>query len=119
MRRLARGRRGDVHELVFLVQHDSSHERDAINERHERWAELDAGRAAAAARRHRRARTRQRPYTTADFDLYMRALLHAIRVMGVDHVGLGADWDGGGGVIGMEDIAAAAADHRPAAARGL
>ena len=24
--------------------------------------------------------------------------------MGVDHVGLGADWDGGGGVIGMEDV---------------
>ena len=47
-----------------------------------------------------------RPYTTADFDLYMRALLHAIRVMGVDHVGLGADWDGGGGVIGMEDVTA-------------
>ena len=35
----------------------------------------------------------------------MRALLHAISVMGVDHVGLGADWDGGGGVIGMEDVA--------------
>ena len=48
----------------------------------------------------------RRPYTTADFDLYMRAMMHAIRVMGVDHVGLGADWDGGGGVIGMEDIAA-------------
>ena len=36
----------------------------------------------------------------------MRSMLHAIQVMGVDHVGLGADWDGGGGVIGMEDIAA-------------
>ena len=36
----------------------------------------------------------------------MRSLLHAVAVMGVDHVGLGADWDGGGGVIGMEDIAA-------------
>jgi membrane dipeptidase len=24
--------------------------------------------------------------------------------MGVDHVGLGADWDGGGGVPGMEDV---------------
>ena len=31
-------------------------------------------------------------------------MLHAIAVMGVDHVGLGADWDGGGGVIGMEDV---------------
>ena len=34
----------------------------------------------------------------------MRSLLHAVAVMGVDHVGLGADWDGGGGVIGMEDV---------------
>ena len=48
----------------------------------------------------------RRPYTTADFDLFMRALLHAVAVMGADHVGLGADWDGGGGVIGMEDITA-------------
>lgn len=43
---------------------------------------------------------------TADFDLFMRSLLHAIQVMGVDHVGIGADWDGGGGVRGMEDITA-------------
>jgi len=90
---------------IFLVQHDGSAERDAINDRHERWAELSP-----AERRQLMADTaalnRLRPYTTADFDLYMRALLHAIRVMGVDHVGLGADWDGGGGVIGMEDITA-------------
>ena len=32
-------------------------------------------------------------------------LLHALQVAGVDHVGIGADWDGGGGVIGMEDVA--------------
>jgi len=24
--------------------------------------------------------------------------------MGVDHVGLGADWDGGGGLQGLEDV---------------
>ena len=36
----------------------------------------------------------------------MRSMLHAIQVMGVDHVGMGCDWDGGGGVIGMEDITA-------------
>ena len=90
---------------IFMVQHDGSPERDAINERHHRWAQLSP-----AERRQLMADTaalnRLRPYTTADFDLYMRSLLHAIRVMGVDHVGLGADWDGGGGVIGMEDITA-------------
>jgi membrane dipeptidase len=105
MRRLAAA--GGVMFLnsIFLVQHDGSPERDAINERHEHWAELDA-----AGRRRLIADTAalnaRRPYTSADFDLYMRSLLHAVAVMGVDHVGLGADWDGGGGVIGMEDIRA-------------
>ena len=41
--------------------------------------------------------------TFADFSAN---LLHALKVAGVDHVGIGADWDGGGGVAGMEDVAA-------------
>ncbi len=105
MRRLARAGGVLFMNSIFLVQHDNSPERDANNDRHERWAELDA-----AARRQLIADTQaldaRRPYTIADFDLFMRALLHAVAVMGPDHVGLGADWDGGGGVIGMEDIAA-------------
>jgi len=32
-------------------------------------------------------------------------LLHALRLVGPDHVGIGLDWDGGGGVTGMEDVA--------------
>jgi membrane dipeptidase len=42
--------------------------------------------------------------STSDFDTYMRNVLHLIEVAGVDHVCFGADWDGGGGVPGMEDI---------------
>jgi membrane dipeptidase len=104
MRALARA--GGVMFLnsVYLVQHDNSPERDAINERHENWANLTPEQRQQLLR-DRAALDAQRPYTTADFELFMRSLLHAIRVMGVDHVGLGADWDGGGGVIGMEDIA--------------
>ena len=34
------------------------------------------------------------------------AKLHIIEVAGWEHVGLGADWDGGGGVAGYEDISA-------------
>lgn len=41
-----------------------------------------------------------------DFDLFMRALLHCLQVVGVDHCGIGADWDGGGGVAGLDDVAA-------------
>jgi membrane dipeptidase len=46
------------------------------------------------------------PAAQATFGDFMRHLLHALRVVGVDHVGIGADMDGGGGVSGMEDVAA-------------
>jgi membrane dipeptidase len=38
------------------------------------------------------------------FDDFMAHILHALKVVGPDHVGIGADWDGGGGVAGMEDV---------------
>ena len=41
-----------------------------------------------------------------DFNLFMRALLHCLDVVGVDHCGIGADWDGGGGVAGLDDVSA-------------
>jgi membrane dipeptidase len=31
---------------------------------------------------------------------------HALELVGADHVGVGCDWDGGGGVTGMEDVTA-------------
>lgn len=37
------------------------------------------------------------------FDDFMKHLLHALEVVGPDHVGIGMDWDGGGGVAGLED----------------
>jgi membrane dipeptidase len=40
----------------------------------------------------------------ATFDDFLAHLLHAIEVAGIDHVGIGADMDGGGGVVGMEDV---------------
>lgn len=52
-----------------------------------------------------RAYAEKHPAKRAGFDTYMQAMLHAIKVAGVDHVGVGCDWDGGGGVTGMEDIA--------------
>jgi len=38
------------------------------------------------------------------FDDFLAHLLHALQVVGPDHVGIGLDWDGGGGVAGMEDV---------------
>jgi membrane dipeptidase len=40
----------------------------------------------------------------ADFEVFIKHLLHILEVVGPEHVGIGADWDGGGGVTGLEDI---------------
>ena len=45
------------------------------------------------------------PPNRSSFEKYAEHLLHALNLVGPDHVGIGADWDGGGGVGGMEDIA--------------
>ncbi|AKM11784.1 peptidase M19 [Croceicoccus naphthovorans] len=44
------------------------------------------------------------PLWATTFDEYMTALLHLIDVAGVDHVCFGADFDGGGGIAGLDDV---------------
>lgn len=39
------------------------------------------------------------------FEAYMENILHVLKLVGPDHVGMGADWDGGGGVAGFESVA--------------
>ena len=46
------------------------------------------------------------PIWDATIDDYLRALFYLIEVAGVDHVGFGADFDGGGGLPGLEDVTA-------------
>ena len=46
------------------------------------------------------------PAPRATFEDFMAHLLHALKVAGVDHVGVGIDFDGGGGVAGLDDAAA-------------
>jgi len=53
-----------------------------------------------------RAIDKQYPSPRADFAEYMRHVTHALDLVGPDHVGVGADWDGGGGVTGMNDVTA-------------
>ena len=46
----------------------------------------------------------QFPAPRSSFEKYMEHLLYTLELVGVDHVGIGADWDGGGGVDGMADV---------------
>jgi membrane dipeptidase len=103
MRRLARA--GGVMQMntLFLQPSVSVPGRDEIEKRQEQWETL------SAAQRQRlmadkAALDARNPSSLANTDLFMRSLLHAIKVMGIDHVGIGADWDGGGGLTDMKDI---------------
>jgi len=103
MRRLARA--GGVMQMnsLFLGHENRSEERAAIRARQNRWLDLSPEERRQLVAEKTALDARQ-PFTSADFETFMRSVLHAIKVMGVDHVGLGADWDGGGGVPGMEDV---------------
>ena len=46
------------------------------------------------------------PVKRATFDDFMQHLLHAIRLVGIDHVGISGDFDGGGGIDGLDDVTA-------------
>jgi len=61
---------------------------------------------AQAFREARRAIDKRYPVERATFEDFMKHLLHALQLVGPDHVGIGADWDGGGGSEGLDDIAA-------------
>jgi membrane dipeptidase len=44
------------------------------------------------------------PIPRATFDDFMAHLLHAIEVAGIDHVGISGDFDGGGGLVGFDQV---------------
>jgi membrane dipeptidase len=46
----------------------------------------------------------EHPAVKASFETYMEHFLHVLEVVGPKHVGIGADWDGGGGVDDMMDV---------------
>ena len=49
--------------------------------------------------------SRAHPNPPATWDDFIRHLEHAVEVAGIDHVGIGCDFDGGGGVAGLRDVA--------------
>jgi membrane dipeptidase len=47
----------------------------------------------------------QYPIPKGSIEDLMAHLLHVLKLVGPEHVGIGLDWDGGGGVTGMQDVA--------------
>lgn len=53
----------------------------------------------------RRELERKFPRQLAPFDAFFAHVLHALKVVGPDHVGISGDFDGGGGVEGFDGVA--------------
>lgn len=88
---------------IFLSEMQAGPERMALFRRHGRIFELD-GEAQVDLARRWNALDATEPMWRASLDAFVKGLLHVIDVAGIDHVGIGADWDGGGGFPGMDDI---------------
>jgi hypothetical protein len=53
------------------------------------------------------------PPVRANFEDFIASLTHTLKLVGPEHVGIGADWDGGGGVDRLRGRRRPAQGHRP------
>ncbi|UYY56951.1 dipeptidase [Sphingomonas sp. S2-65] len=90
---------------IFLSNMNMGPEREALFTQYEHLDGMTPAQQADHARKWR-ALDATAPLWNADFERYMAMVLHVIGVAGVDHVCFGADWDGGGGLAGIDDISA-------------
>jgi membrane dipeptidase len=91
---------------IFLADMNLTPERAALFGKYEHISELSPAEQVELTRKWRELDKTQPMWGKADFERYMEMVLHVIKVAGVDHVCFGADWDGGGGLPGIEDISA-------------
>jgi membrane dipeptidase len=98
---------------AYLIDVPRDPERDkargALYEKLENLSSMTPAEAAAAVREvatGMKTINAQYPQPRATFETYMQHVTHALDLVGPEHVGVGADWDGGGGVTGMEDVTA-------------
>lgn len=90
---------------VFLTKMVYTDERNRLDDLVARFPTLTAAEQADVTRRVREL-DKVAPVQDTDFENFMTNLLYLLKVAGPDHVCMGADWDGGGGVRGFEDITA-------------
>lgn len=90
---------------IFLAPLTNTPERDALDKRKARLHEMKPAERAQLAADYA-VLDAKAPWQDADFEKFMASMLYCLKLVGPDHVGMGADWDGGGGVKGMNDVAA-------------
>lgn len=93
----------------YLLDYPTIPEREvalkALDEKYGPWNEMTVEHIKSYLR-EQAAIDSKHPLRKATIDDYMGHLLHILKVVGPKHVGIGADWDGGGGVAGLDDVSA-------------
>ena len=105
IRKLAAAGGAICYTTIYLTPLNMTPERAEVFGKHDQIGQMSPAEQADLIARTRALDAKQ-PMWSADFETYMAGLLHVIEVAGVDHVCFGADWDGGGGIAGLEDITA-------------
>ncbi len=90
---------------IFMSAMKMTSARAAVFGQYEHSDKLSPAEQAEMVRKWR-ALDQTEPMWAAGFEDYMKMVLRVIEVAGVDHICFGADWDGGGGLAGFEDISA-------------
>ena len=90
---------------IFMSEMNMSPARGELFGKYERIGTLSPAEQADLNRQWRELDKTEKLWA-ADFDAYMTMVLRAIEVGGGDHICFGADWDGGGGLPGIEDVSA-------------
>lgn len=90
---------------VFLTRYNMTDRRRPLSARMDRMSEMTPAEQRALAAEWA-ALDREERVNDTGFDTFMAALLRCLQIAGVDHCGIGADWDGGGGVREFEDVTA-------------
>ena len=89
---------------IYLGKVEMGAEREALFDKSEHISELSPAAQADLSARWL-ALDKTTPLWNTNVDQYMAGLLHVIKVAGPDHVCFGADFDGGGGIAGLANIA--------------
>jgi membrane dipeptidase len=88
---------------IYLSKAEMGEERSALFDKSEHISSLNPAEQTELSARWI-AMDKTAPIWSSTFDQYMTALLHVIAVAGPDHVCFGADFDGGGGIAGLQNV---------------
>lgn len=103
IRKVAAGGGAICASTIYLSPLTMSPERERLFGQTEHMAQMTGREQARLIARWRELDKSESMWATS-FDQYIASVLHLVKVAGIDHVCMGADFDGGGGFPGLDDV---------------